>query len=1037
MLVLKRKLLYCCGLICLLLLISPQTFSQTFTVKGKVLKLDDNTPLADVSVVELGSNKGTKTDATGAYTLKVSKNKAVLAFTSVDFERATAVWDGKTAVDIKLVSKVSTLEDVVVVGYGTQKKINQTGATQTVKFDDAVNAPVTNAAQLMYGKFSGVQLTQSSGLPGSDNSSIVIRGVGTFGSTDPLVVIDNIQYTGLDAFNNLAPSDIETVSVLKDASASAIYGSRGANGVIVVTTKKGKSGANNGSIIYNSYLGTQRVTTVPQYLNAVDYANLRNERDINLKGPNAVLRFTPANIQAIIDGSDPNHFANTKWSDEILKEAPIQNQYLSFSGGNDKTTYRVSLGYLTQGAIVRGKFKTRRFTLSSNIDSKVNNWLSISNVLNTYWNTTSGPSGGAGVIGGETGIINQFQRSSPVVPAYYLDGNYGYVDGVYLSANPSFPIDNALKKGQFGDNKNDNINISNRFGLKITINKNLSLETSGSLIYNSGLVTNFNPSNTIFDANGNIVVSTFYNTLSNSSNFNYRLLNENIIRYIKKIKKHDITFLLGHSVTYSKNSLYSASLSGFPSDALQQLSAGGSTQPLNSGSANEDALQSFFSRINYTYNGKYLFEANIRRDGSSRFGPDNLYGNFPSASAGWRISQEKFIRKISWISDLKLRASWGITGNDNLNPYVYAQSYNAGLTYIVGGATTTGVAITQLANPRVRWESVQQTDIGIDASFFRNSLSFTADYFIRNSSDLLYKNIPVPSSIGVTNLQAENAANLVNKGIELSANYRGRVKKINYTIGASASIFADNKVTALGDRGLETIAGQTIIRIGVPFNAYYGYQAVGIFQTAGDVAKAAKQFGSILTAPGDIQYADLSGPNGTPDGIIDAYDKTVIGTPHPKLLYHFNGTVNYKSFDLSVAFQGVNGVNRLLNSNGQLPMADERNNVLSYYINRWTPANPSTTLPRLGGVNNGAISSFYIQDASYLRMKNVEIGYTLPVSLTKKFLMQKFRIYASGQNLLTFTKMQNFDPERASTSQSDLSTPLYKVYTIGLNIKFL
>lgn len=1036
MLALKRNFSNSIGLLCLFLLMSFSAVAQTVTVTGTVISGTDNTPLSGVSIVQRGTNKGTTTDTKGSFSLTVTGAKPLLLVSMVGYQTQTINYSGAGSLAIKLEAIASDLQDVVVVGYGTQKKINQTGSTQTVKFDEAVNQPVTNAGQLMYGKFSGVQLTQSSGLPGADASSVTIRGVGTFGSTTPLVVIDNIQYSGLEAFNNLAPADIESISVLKDASASAIYGARGANGVIVVTTKKGKSGTS--SVIYNTYTGFQKVTVIPEYLDAVNYARLKNERDINANGATAPLRYSDADIQAIIDGSNKDQYANTNWANVILRNAPMQSHYLSFSGGNEKTTYRVSLGYLGQEAVVKGKFKNDRFNLSFNVNSKLKDWLNISSVTNAYWTKFKGPAGGAGAITGETGIINQFQRSAPTVPVFYSSGEYGSVDGAYLKVNPSFPITHALRRGELGDYKSDEINVAQRFGVTVNFTKNLSFETSGSLNLNYGTVSNFTPTNAIYDWAGNIVQNSLVNSLTKSTSFNYRLLNENLLRYNKKLgEKHDLSFLLGHSVIYNRNSGFSGNLQGFPSNSIQEFDGGGVLNPSVSGSAAEEAVQSFFGRVNYIYDRKYLLELNVRRDGSSKFGRAKRYANFPSASAGWRLSEEKFMRNISWISDLKLRASWGITGNDNIGNYIFDQTYNAGLDYFLGTNTiVSAVALTRLANPTITWETVKQYDIGLDAELFNNRLSITADYFKRNSTDILYGNFPIPATIGVTNLAAQNAASMVNSGLELAVNYRGNYKGIAYSFGGSISKFADNKVTGLGERGLETINAESIIRIGVPFNAYYGYKVIGIFQNANEVAAAPRQFGSVRTAPGDFQYADLSGPNGIPDGVIDAFDRTVIGNPFPKMIYNFNTNLSYKGFDMTVLFEGVSGLDRLLNSNGQLPFEGDRNNALSYWINRWTPQNPSTTLPRLGGQNNQLASTFYIQDASYLRLKNFELGYAIPGNVSKRFGVSRLRVYVGAQNLLTFTKMKNFDPERARGSATDQLTPLYKVYSFGLNLKF-
>lgn len=1032
MLALKRNLLAKIGFFCFLLLMSLQSFSQTTTVSGTVISAVDNAPLLGVSIVQKGSTKGTETDSKGFFSLKVTGAKPVLVASMVGYQPYTINWDRSATVAVKLELLPSNLQDVVVVGYGTQKKINQTGSTQTVKFDDAVNQPVTNTAQLMYGKFSGVQITQASGLPGADASSVLIRGLGTFGNSNPLVVIDNIQFSGLNEFNNLSPSDIETISVLKDASASAIYGARGANGVIIVTTKKGKSGSN--SVVYNSYIGFQEATVVAKYLGAIDYANLINERDINQTGPTTSLRYSPADIQAIRDGTNTDQFSNTNWANEILRKAPLQSHYLAFSGGNDKTTYRVSVGYLNQEAIVRGKFKSERFTLNLNLNSKVKNWLTVSNVTNAYWSKFKGPTGGADAITGETGIINQFQRSHPVVPTYYSNGEYGFVDGTYLKVNAGPPITNPLRRGVLGDYSDDEINIADRLGIKAEITKDLSFETSGSISALFGSTSQFTPTSDIKDWAGNIVSQNLVNSLRNSTRFNYRLLNENILRYTKKFggNKHDLSVLAGHSLVYNRNDGFTGNLDGFPTNNLQEFNGGGVLNPNVSGSASVETLQSFFGRINYILDGKYLFEANVRRDGSSKFGPENKYGTFPSLSAGWRISEEKFLRNVNWISELKLRGSWGITGNDNIGNNLYSQNYSLSGDYYIGNNIVSAVALTGgLANPRIRWEKVEQLDIGIDAGFFGNKLQLTAGYFNRKSTDLLYSNYPIPATIGISSLGAQNAADMVNAGTEISLNYRNRIKKLNYSLGANLSLFADNKVTGLGQGGLESIGAETIVRVGVPFNALFGYKVLGVFQTTNEVTTSPRQFGNTRTAPGDMKYEDLNG-----DGVINESDRTVIGNPFPKTVYSFNGSLDYNGFDLALSIEGVGRLERVMNDNGQRVMEDSRNNVLSYLIDRWTPTNPSTKYPRAGGQNNAVVSTFFVEDVSYTRLRNLEIGYTLPSKLTNKFGLSKLRFYVGGQNLLTITKFKNFDPERQRGGNSDQNTPLYKVYTFGLNVKF-
>jgi TonB-linked SusC/RagA family outer membrane protein len=1036
MLALKRFNLISPGLLAFLLFIGIPAFSQNITVKGTIINAADSTPLSGVSVTELKTKKGVATNDKGVFSFQTPTKNPVIMITRVGFQSTTVMWTGASDFVVRLEPASSTLDDVVVVGYGTQKKINQTGAAQTVNFDESVNQPVTNSGQLMYGRFTGVQLTQASGLPGTDESNVVIRGVGTFGSTAPLVVIDNIQYTGMEQFNNLSPSDIESISVLKDASASAIYGARGGNGVIVVTTKKGKSGGM--SVVYNSYFGVQEVTVVPEYANAVQYTLMKNEKDKNQNGPTAPLRYTDAEIESIKNGTDPDRYTNTKWSDVILKSAQIQNHYLAFSGGNDKTTFRASVGYLSQDAVVKGKFKADRYNLGLNINSKISSWLTLSNVTNAYWARFKGPTGGPGAITGETGIINQFQRSAPTVPVYYSNGQYGVVDGSYLKVNASFPITHPLRKGYLGDYTSDRVNIADRFGLKVEFNKHFSFETSGSVNLTFESISNFSPTDVTYDWAGNIVGQTAVNTLSNTSSFDYRLLNENIFRFAQVFgRKHDVSALFGHSAIYNRNDGFTGSLQGFPSNTIQEFDGGGVLNPSVSGNASEEAWQSFFTRVNYIYNRKYLFEFNLRRDASSKFGEKYRNGTFPSASVGWRIGDEKFLRNIKWLSELKLRGSWGLSGNDQIGNYLFDQTYNAGLDYFLGTNTVVAaVALTRLANPIVAWESVEQYDIGVDAGFFKNKLTLNVDYFNRQTSDILYTNFPLPPTLGVTNLAAKNSASMENRGLEIAANYRNKSKRFNYNVGASVTYNISNKVLSLGNEAAPTVGAQSVIRQGAPFQAYFGYQVLGIFQTADEVNNSPRQFGSVNTAPGDFKYADVSGPGGKPDGIIDNRDRTLIGNPNPKYIYNFKGNFTWGAFDFTMLFEGVNDIDRILMANGQLPMEGDRNNVLNYWVNRWTVDNPNNNLPRLGGQNNQLVSSFYVEDASYLRMKNLEIGFTLPEKISKKALLSKFRFYVGAQNLLTFTKMENFDPERARGTNTDQLTPLYKTYTIGLNVKF-
>jgi TonB-linked SusC/RagA family outer membrane protein len=1019
-------------LILIFFLSTASGYAQQNVVEGTVKDISGQ-PLPGATVGIVKTKKGTTTDFEGKFRIAASEGE-ILEISFISFITAKITVGKNKSYTIALKEDLSTLDEVVVVGYGVQKKVNLTGSVATVNFKENINQPVTNSGQLLYGRFSGVQLSQSSGNPDADGSSIVIRGIGTFGNSTPLVVIDNIQYDNLAAFNNLAPSDIESITVLKDASASAIYGARGANGVVLVTTRKGK--ADKFEVSANSFYGVQQATVVPDFLNSLDYSTLINEKFRNNDGPGFIPRYTPAQVEAIRTVSLPDQFANTSWANKLLQPAAIQNHNFSFSGGNKKSTYRLSLGYLNQDAIIKSKFKSERYNLSFNLNSDLKDWLSLSFVTNTFWKRNEGPTGGQNAVSGDNGIIYLFQRTAPTIPAYYSNGEYGIVDGGWNNSNPSFLTVNPLRRGFLGNYVSDNINTSQRLGLTFKFTDALTFETSGSANFIYSNVSDFSPTATIRSYDGQIVQLNLLNNLSNSTNLEYRLLTENILRYDKTVNKvHNFGALVGHSVSNLRNDGFSGSAGGFPTNNLEEFNAGGIINQAVSGDAYEEVTQSYFSRFNYNYNEKYLVEFNLRRDGSSKFGT-NLYGNFPSASAGWNISKEKFMQNISFVSNFKLRASWGISGNDRISNYIPYQAFNPGPDYVLGNNVVQGgVAITNLANPNIRWEQTEQYDLGLDLSLFKNKIEIIADYFKRNSKDILYTNFPIPKTLGVANLGAQNAASMINEGIELGLNWRGKIGVSKFSLGGNFTKFLNNGVTGLGDGGEKTISSTDIIQIGSPFKSYYGLQAIGIFQTAAEVTNSPRQYGNIRTAPGDIKYADVSGPNGVPDGVVNDADRTIIGNPNPDLLINLNGSWEYKDFDFNFLFQGVSGVDRLLMGNGNLPFADDRSNALSYWINRWTVENPSADLPRVGGQNNTNVSSFYIQDTSYLRLKSIEIGYSLPSSLLKRLDINKLRFFLGAQNLLTFTNLKHFDPEGANGSQSNRNVPLYKTVTFGLNLK--
>jgi TonB-linked SusC/RagA family outer membrane protein len=578
-------------LLCLLFLLSGHFAFAQGTITGTVSN-SEGQPLVGATVMVENTTTGALTNEEGRFSIKASAGQ-VLVISYIGFTTTRVTVGDQTDYRVEMEENTTTLDEIVLVGYGQQKKVNLTGAVETVTFREEVNQPVTNSGQLLYGRFSGVQLTQSSGNPGADGSSIVIRGIGTFGNSTPLIVIDNIQYDNLTAFNNLAPSDIESITVLKDASASAIYGARGANGVILVTTRRGAEGTSQ--ISYNGYYGIQEATVVPVFLNATDYAQMMNEKYRNEDGVGFIPRYTEDQLAAIQSGSLPDQFANTSWADEVLQQAGIQNHNLSLSGGNKKSSYRLSMGYMGQDAIVKSKFKTERYNLSFNINSDLKDWFSLNSVTNSYWRRIEGPTGGQNAFSGDNGIIYSFQRAAPTIPAYYSNGEYGIVDGAYLNDNASFLTQNPLRRGFLGNYESDQINLSHRTALEVQFTEDLSFETSGSANVIFANVSDFSPRAELNDWEGNVVTNNQLNSLQNSANFQYRLLNENILKFNRTLAEaHNVGVLLGHSISYFKSDNFTGRLSGFPTDNLEEFNGGGVVDPTVSGGAFEEAYQSFF-----------------------------------------------------------------------------------------------------------------------------------------------------------------------------------------------------------------------------------------------------------------------------------------------------------------------------------------------------------------------------------------------------------------------------------------------------------
>lgn len=1001
-------------LMCLLLACTTTAFAQT-TVSGRVVSAEDQTGLPGVSIIVKGTSTGTTTNADGDYTLAVPGSDAILVFSFVGFRNQEVLAGTNTTINVSLETDIQSLQEVVVVGYGEQKKANLTGAVASVNINDVKSIPVSNTASLFQGRMPGVTVSNFSGQPGNDDPQIRIRGIGTFNSgAEPLVIVDGIQ----SQINQVPVADIESVSVLKDAASAAIYGVRAANGVIIITTKRGKEG--QARINLSSNVAIQSPIMKPDFLNSWDWATIRNEWNVATGGTPT---YTAEQIQAMRDGSDPDHFANTDWWDETFRTGIMQTYDASVSGGSQNVKYMVSTQYMDQLGVLKGT-DANRTSIRANIDIEASKKLKVGLNVYGYDRKYNEPSLNSASSNDDNSIVYSIRRfTQPTIPVRYANGEFGFVDG----AEPTrVGFRNTVWAATTGFSETQETRLEGKLFASYEITEGLKFKTSVGAINVSGVNSRFVPTYKQFNPEGVVISQNVNNNLSNSNTTFRRQLLENLLTYDKTIGTHSVNILVGHTAQYERNDYMYAYRQNFPNNNLHELDAG-SQNPQVGGNAYEVALQSFFGRVNYIYNDKYLFEANMRYDGSSRMPKSDRYGLFPSVSAGWVISSESFLADNSVVSFLKLRASWGQLGNQEIGNYAYTQNFATGNNYLIGGIVSGGVAINDLANQNIKWETTTITDIGLDLNFLNDRLQITADYFNKKSSDILIR-LPIPGTLGVNNGPYQNVAAVDNKGWELNIAYQDRKGDLGYSASVNLSQ-VKNEITDIA--GLENwISGNTINLVGQPIGAYYGYVADGYY-TEEELANAPTQFGTLRA--GDIKYKDISGPEGIPDGKVTAdYDRQIIGEPFPKLSYAFNLGADYKGFDLNLFFQGVAGIERFYWYN-----TENVGQFTSSILDHWTPTNTDAAYPRFGNnSNNFAMSSFWLRDASYLRLKNVQLGYTFPKAWTERLSMQNLRLFFTGTNLVTFTDVEEFDPERPTGDERNRAYPGLKSYSFGLNITF-
>jgi TonB-linked SusC/RagA family outer membrane protein len=1004
-------------------------------ISGRVTGAD-GAGLPGVTVLVRGTSTGTSTGADGSFSLNAPEGSTLL-FSFVGFVSQSVVVTAANAgaLSVKLTESAQGLNEIVVVGYGTQERADVTGAISSVSGRDIATQPVADPTQALQGRVAGVTVTSNTGAPGgAGGTSVRIRGVSSAGNNSPLYVVDGFPLPSNDAnfngvenqLNSINPNDIESIDVLKDASATAIYGVRAANGVVIITTKRGKAGT--ASISIDGYRGVQQVWRKLDLLNAQQYAVINNE-SLLAKGDPINPKYT-----------DPTALStSTNWQDAVFRPtAVIQNYTLSATGGSEKARYALSAGYFQQdGTLIGSTFE--RFTIRANGDLQLNKYVKVGNSLAVTHQEDRQLNTG----NDEFGVLNNVIQTPPTIPVYNPNGTW-YEP---TATNDNFVEPNPVLQSLITHSKFVRNRVIGTFFLEVEPLKGLRLRT------NVG-------ADLIFDNNNAFTPSLGPNSPRNSvaggnssSNYNPTYLIENTATYDRTIaEKHHFTVLAGQSAQQFQYSYLSGSRNGYLSNALQNLNSG----PINASTTNGgigieptiDRLASYFGRVNYEFAGKYLLTATARYDGTSQFDQGRKFGFFPGASLGWRLSEETFIKDIPTISNLKIRGGYGKVGNPlNAGRLAYLATINTGITYPFGpnGTVLNGAAPTRAQNADLSWENNYQGNIGVDLGLFQNRIEVTVDVYNRRSPNLLAL-VPPPFVSGTYDPVPTNAISAYNRGLDLALNTRNLVSAegLNWTTALTFSTFKnriDNLNVAQPFNGVTTRTGTAIVRYdqGQPFGAFYGYVADGLFQTQEEVNKAPVQTAGTnpgtSTAPGDIRFKDLNG-----DGKITDADRTFIGNPLPTFTYGINNTLNYKGFDLNIFVQGSQGndvynLNRVYTEGGLYSNGNSSTRVLG----RWTGQGTSTDVPRAvaGDPNlNLRVSSYFIEDGSYLRIKVLTLGYNFPKTLLNRFAGQTLRVYVTSQNLLTLTKYTGFDPELGSAGLDRGIYPQSRVFLAGLNIGF-
>ena len=991
--------------------------AQGFTVNGTVTDIDGSLP--GVSVVVKGTFTGTVTDANGRYSVNVPNETTVLQFSYIGYIPQDITVGTRRNINVEMIQDIGQLEEVVVIGYGVQKKTNLTGSVTVLDSEKLNNRPITNSSQALQG-LPGVYVNQAGGQPGADGATIRIRGIGSIGGAgklNPLVLVDGVEYP----LGDVNPSDIETINILKDAASTAIYGSRAANGIILVTTKLGNK--DRSSIDYNNYFGVQQATFLPDPVsNSADFMEAWNRAWEN-EGR------TGPYLQAEIDeyrNSPTNQWTpNTNWMDVCFRNAFIQEHNLRFSGGTEKSRYNISGGYLDQEGIMIGS-GNKRYTGSLRISSDLSSRLTIE----------AGVSANRMDIDhlayGTVDVMNRLFRLAPVMPVGRLpDGTWPY----HRTVTPS---QNAFENPQIMAEDFSRRQIIDRimlnFNLKFKLMEGLTYELRASATERKSRTKIWYPKMDQYAVGEG---ARAYNWRSTAQLWDQRYQDTkttvtNLLTYQKTINHdHAIVAVLGTGMEKYYYDDLNTSKTDFPSNELQEMNTG---TVLNSigGTSVEDALLSYFGRIQYAYRDKYLLEVNGRYDGSSRFAADNRWGFFPSFSAGWRISEESFMKDVDWIDALKVRVSYGKIGMQEIGRFQYVNSIVlANLGYAFGGTYQAGAAATSMKDPKISWETTAMTNFGLDWRLFGDLLSGEFEVF-RKRTDGILRTVTLPAQVGALAGPVSNVAVVDNTGFEITLQHNNRIGDLSYQISGTLTKIKNEVIDMKGEILYE---GNRITKEGEAIGSWYVLQTDGLFRTQADLDNTPAKY-SPRVGLGDVKYVDRNN-----DGIIDADDRYIAGNSFPDFTYGFNIGASYKNFTLTTQWQGVSNISVYLGGNLILPFNNGAGLQKEWLTDAWTPENQNARLPRITAFStykeNFAVSDMWLIDVSYLRLKNIQLAYDLPkMDFLNKAGIKKLKLFVNAQNLLTFTNRKDFDPEQDVTVESLNKYPSVKMFTGGINISF-